>query len=132
MTDSSILAGLEPGDGAVKIPLSTHIALPIPAALLDREGHPYTLKMRVKFPSFGRYYAILNMPGTNDSDDMVFLTDSGNLVIALKIMNKSYGQADGVVGAHVPVRRDKHQDSPERQSNLLAGLESGCFLRRLL
>ena len=37
VTDPSILAGLEPGDGAVKIPLSTHIALPIPEALLDRE-----------------------------------------------------------------------------------------------
>ena len=98
VTDPSILDGLEPGDGAVKIPLSTHIALPIPAALLDREGHPYTLKMKVKFPSFGRYYAILNMPGTNDSDDMVFLTNSGNPVIALKIMDKSYGQADGGLG----------------------------------
>ncbi len=98
VTDPGILAGLEPGDGAVKIPLSTHIALPIPTALQDREGHPYTLKMKVKFPSFGRYYAILNMPGSNDSDDMVFLTDSGNPVIALKIMDKSYGQADGGKG----------------------------------
>ena len=37
---NSILAGLEPGDGAVKIPKDTHLALPIPAALVDREGHP--------------------------------------------------------------------------------------------
>ena len=98
VTDSSILAGLEPGDGAVKIPQNTHIALPIPAALLDREGHPYTLKMKMKFPNFGRYYTILNMPGTNDSDGMVFLTNSGAPVIALKIMNKRLGQSDGGSG----------------------------------
>ena len=97
VTDSSILAGLEPDDGAVYIPMKTPLALPIPSALLDREGHPYTIKMRVKFPGFGKYYSLLNMPASNDSDIMVFLTSATAPVITMKITNK--GTGGGIVGS---------------------------------
>ena len=96
VTDSSILAGLEPGDGAVSIPKGTHLALPIPSSLLDREGHPYTIKMKVKFPGFGKYYSLLNMPASNDSDVMVFLTRAGAPDITMKITDK--GTGGGIVG----------------------------------
>lgn len=91
VTDSSVLAGLEPGDGAVFIPKGTHLALPIPSALLDRDGHPYTIKMKVKFPSFGKYYSLLNMPASNDSDAMVYLTSATDPAITMKITNKGAG-----------------------------------------
>ena len=99
VTDSSILAGLELGDGAVYIPKKTHLALPIPAALLDREGHPYTIKMKVRFPGFGPWYSLLNMPASNDSDNLVYLLNSSNPIIRMKLTNKASNKGiDGTGG----------------------------------
>ena len=100
VTDSSILAGLEPGDGAVYIPKGTHLALPIPGKLLNREGHPYTIKMKVRFPGFGSWwYSLLNMPSSNDSDNLVYLHNSSTPYIQLKLTNKGSGKGfDGSGG----------------------------------
>ena len=92
VTDETILAGLPEGDGAVEIPLRTHIALPIPEVLTTESGTPYSILMKVKFPSFGRYYSVFTMPAANNSDMMVFLTDSSSPGIILK-------QPERVVGA---------------------------------
>lgn len=96
VTDSSVLAGLEAGDGAVFIPQNTHLALPIPEALLDRQGHPYTLKMKVRFPGFGPWFTLLNLPASNDSDALIYLSNSANPVINMKLMSK--GSAVGGQG----------------------------------
>lgn len=99
VTDPSILDGLEPGDGAVYIPKKTHLALPIPGKLLDREGHPYTIKMKVRFPGFGPWYSLLNMPASNDSDNLVYLHNSSTPYIQLKLTNKGSGKGlDGSGG----------------------------------
>ncbi len=84
VTDETILAGLKAGDGAVLIPVSTHIKLPVPDALATESGKPWSISMKVKFPSFGKYYSIFTMPAANNSDMMVFLSDSSSPVIALK------------------------------------------------
>jgi len=84
VTDAAILAGLPEGDGAVAIPVNTHIALPIPAALASESGKPWSISMKVKFPSFGSWYCPLNMPASNDNDAMAFLNNSQTPVICLK------------------------------------------------
>ena len=84
VTDAAILAGLHDGDGAVSIPVSTHIALPIPAALASESGKPWSISMKVKFPSFGPWYSVFTMPAANNEDMMVYLTASESPVIVLK------------------------------------------------
>ena len=54
--------------------------------------------MKVKFPGFDKYYSLLNMPGDNTSDSMVFLSNSGTPVIQMKIINKGAGRAIGGSG----------------------------------
>ena len=107
VTDSKILDGLEPGDGAVCIPRGPHLALPIPSALLDREGHPYTIKMtfnyRWDFPSVSASYpqwnALLNMPDSNDTDALVYLDASDPDRIQMKLEDKRSGKGiNGEVG----------------------------------
>ena len=95
VTDAAILAGLPEGDGAVAIPVNTHIALPIPAALASESGKPWSISMKVKFPSFGRYYSVFTMPAANNSDMMVFLRSSATPTIALKQVG---GRVDGSGG----------------------------------
>ena len=73
--DSTILVGLDAGDGAVAIPRRQHLAVPIPAALLDVPGHPYTLIMKIKIPAVHDWVALFNMPASNDTDEMVFLNN---------------------------------------------------------
>lgn len=84
VTDAAILAGLHDGDGAVSIPVSTHIALPIPAALASESGKPWSISMKVKFPSFGPWYSVFTMPAANNEDMMAYLTASESPVIVLK------------------------------------------------
>ncbi|MBO7655952.1 MAG: hypothetical protein J6U40_13615, partial [Kiritimatiellae bacterium] len=85
VTDASILAGLPEGDGAVAIPLNTHIILPIPHVLASEPGHPYSILMKVKFPYFSPYYCVLNMPADNSLDDFVFLQSGSNPYIVFKM-----------------------------------------------
>ena len=85
VTDASILAGLPEGDGAVAIPLNTHIILPIPNVLASEPGHPYSILMKVKFPYFSPYYCVLNMPADNSLDDFVFLQSGSNPYIVFKM-----------------------------------------------
>ena len=107
VTNPEILDGLEDGDGAVCIPRGTHLALPIPMALKDRPGHPYTIKMtfnyRWDFPSVSasnpRWNALLNMPDSNDTDALVYLDASGPDRIQMKLEDKRSGKGiNGEVG----------------------------------
>ena len=95
VTDAAILAGLPEGDGAVAIPVNTHIALPIPAALASASGKPWSISMKVKFPSFGSWYCPLNMPASNSSDAMVYLNNSQTPVICLKQSGNSRVDGSG-------------------------------------
>lgn len=95
VTDAAILAGLPEGDGAVAIPVNTHIALPIPAALASASGKPWSISMKVKFPSFGSWYCPLNMPASNSSDAMAFLNNSQTPVICLKQSGNSRVDGSG-------------------------------------
>ena len=95
VTDAAILAGLPEGDGAVAIPVNTHIALPIPATLASESGKPWSISMKVKFPSFGRYYSVFTMPAANNSDMMVYLRNLSTPTIALK---QEGGRVDGSGG----------------------------------
>ncbi|MBP5319676.1 MAG: hypothetical protein J6334_01715, partial [Kiritimatiellae bacterium] len=104
VTDPAILAGLPEGDGAVAIPLRTHLILPIPGELSNVDAHPYSILMKVKFPSFGPYYAIINMPASNDVDDFVFLSNSSTPHIVFKMMggatsNRIEGRGEGLFKA---------------------------------
>ena len=95
VTDTVILSGLREGDGAVSIPVNTHIALPIPAALASESGKPWSISMKVKFPSFGMYYSILNMPAANNSDTIVFLSNSQTPIICMKQVGNSRVDGSG-------------------------------------
>ena len=95
VTDAAILAGLPEGDGAVAIPCRSHIALPIPAALASESGKPWSISMKVKFPSFGPWYCPLNMPASNSSDAMVYLNNSQTPVICLKQSGNSRVDGSG-------------------------------------
>ncbi len=98
VTDAAILAGLPEGDGAVAIPCRSHIALPIPAALASASGKPWSISMKVKFPSFGRYYSVFTMPAANNSDMMVFLTNSSDPSIVLKQSDRVGGNGGFTAG----------------------------------
>ena len=95
VTAAAILAGLPEGDGAVAIPCRSHIALPIPAALASASGKPWSISMKVKFPSFGPWYCPLNMPASNSSDAMVYLNNSQTPVICLKQSGNSRVDGSG-------------------------------------
>ena len=90
--DSTILVGLDAGDGAVAIPRRQHLAVPIPAALLDVPGHPYTLIMKIKIPAVHDWVALFNMPASNDTDEMVFLNND-KWRICIKQFTKESGSA---------------------------------------
>ena len=95
VADAAILAGLPEGDGAVAIPRRSHIALPIPAALASASGKPWSISMKVKFPSFGTWICPLNMPASNSSDAMVYLDKSQTPVICLKQSGNSRVDGSG-------------------------------------
>lgn len=95
VTDAAILAGLHEGDRAVAIPLGTHIALPIPAALSSESGKPWSISMKVKFPSLGPWYSIFTMPAANADDTMVYLTNSESPAIMLKQSGSSASGSGG-------------------------------------
>ena len=99
VTDETILAGLKAGDGAVLIPVSTHIKLPIPATLTSSSGKPWSISMKVKFPSFGPWYSIFTMPAANNDDMMVYLTQAESPGIVLKQSGgKVYGNGGFTAG----------------------------------
>ena len=99
VTDETILAGLKAGDGAVLIPVSTHIRLPVPAALASESGKPWSISMKVKFSSFGPWYSIFTMPAANNDDMMVYLTQSESPGIVLKQSgSKVYGSGGFTAG----------------------------------
>lgn len=91
VTDETILAGLKAGDGAVLIPVRTHIKLPVPATLTSSSGKSWSISMKVKFPSFGPWYSVFTMPASNSDDMMVYLTSSESPVITLKQNGKVTG-----------------------------------------
>lgn len=99
VTDAAILAGLHEGDGAVAIPVNTHIALPVPAALASESGKPWSISMKVKFPPFGPWYSIFTMPAANNDDMMVYLTQAESPGIVLKQSGgKVYGNGGFTAG----------------------------------
>lgn len=79
-------------DGALRIPTGTHLAVPVPAALADRPGHPYTVEMKVRFPEpRDKWCCLMNMPAGNYMDAMAFLTTDADKRVVLKASGRIEG-----------------------------------------
>ena len=58
-------SGLGAGNYAIAIPISSHIALPIPDAVKD---HVWTMKIRFYLPEGGKYHSFFNRSNSGDGD----------------------------------------------------------------
>ena len=88
VTDTNILAGIPVGVPVAEIPKGFALPVPIPPALQDAPGHPYTLAMKIKTRVENGWVCLLNMPDSNDTDAMIFL-DKTTRQVCIKQFDKS-------------------------------------------
>ena len=104
VSEADILSGLSEGDGAAAIPKGQYFAVPIPAALLSAHGRPYTIVMRIRVPNTVGWRGLINMPASNDTDEMIYLQQTTRNVY-LKQFDKTSGS--GIPAANGFVEADR-------------------------